>query len=93
MPSDSRPNKLEQFLFRVGVAELISIVCHPFFNRDDIADAVESFIDPLDPRLLRLQEIAAILACSDKRYLPPAYRDLDRAELGAEFETLRRAFR
>jgi AAA+ superfamily predicted ATPase len=62
-------------------------------DRADIADAVDSFIDPLDPRLLRLQEVAAILACSDKRYLPPAYRELDRAELGAEFELLRRAFR
>lgn len=62
-------------------------------ERDDLADAVESFIDPLDPRLLRLQELAAILACSDKRYLPKAYRDLDRAELGAEFEALRRVVR
>jgi AAA+ superfamily predicted ATPase len=58
----------------------------------DLADAVDSFIDPLDPRLLRLQELAAILACSDKRFLPAAYRDLDRADLGAEFEHLRRAF-
>ncbi len=62
-------------------------------EKDDLADAVDSFIDPLDPRLLRLQELAAILACSDKRFLPEAYRNLDRAELGAEFEALRRVIR
>jgi SpoVK/Ycf46/Vps4 family AAA+-type ATPase len=62
-------------------------------ERDDLADAVDSFIDPLDPRLLRLQELAAILACSDKRFLPANYRNLDRAELGAEFEALRRIVR
>lgn len=62
-------------------------------EKDDLSDAVESFIDPLDPRLLRLQELAAILACSDKRFLPESYRNLDRAELGTEFEALRRLFR
>ena len=62
-------------------------------ERADLEDAVDSFIDPLDPRLLRLQELAAILACSDKRFLPARYRDLDRAETSAEFEALRRVVR
>lgn len=62
-------------------------------TRADMDEAVESFIDPLDPRLLRLQELAAILACSDKRYLPDAYRELDRGETSAEFEALRRVVR
>ena len=44
-------------------------------------EAVNSFIDPLDPNLLALQELAAVLSCSDKRYLPPKYRDADRAAL------------
>jgi SpoVK/Ycf46/Vps4 family AAA+-type ATPase len=59
-------------------------------QREDLEDAVESFIDPLDPGLLRLQELAAILSCSDRRFLPEAYRNLDRAALTEEFERLRR---
>ena len=57
----------------------------------DIAEAVSSFIDALDPDLLRLQELAAVLACSDSRYLPGAYKSANRAELTQEFNTLKRA--
>jgi SpoVK/Ycf46/Vps4 family AAA+-type ATPase len=56
----------------------------------DLEESVESFIDPLDPRLLRLQELAAVLACSDRRYLPEQFRNADRAVLLAEFEMLKR---
>ncbi len=55
----------------------------------DLEEAVNSFIDPLDPDLLALQEIAAVLACSDKRYLPAQYQDLDRAELTRNFSELK----
>ncbi len=58
----------------------------------DLEEAVNSFIDPLDAELLRLQELAAILSCSDKRYLPESKRDLDRGELAAEFAHLKRRF-
>ena len=58
----------------------------------DLQEAVNSFIDPLDADLLRLQELAAILSCSDKRYLPEPLRELDRAELAAEFATLKRRY-
>jgi AAA+ superfamily predicted ATPase len=51
----------------------------------DLEEAVNSFIDPLDPELLALQELAAVLACSDRRYLPEKYRESDRAELLEEF--------
>lgn len=57
---------------------------------EDFTGAVDSFIDPLDPQLLRLQEFAAILSCSDSRFLPEKYRALDRAELASEFERLKR---
>ena len=57
---------------------------------EDFTGAVDSFIDPLDPQLLRLQEYAAILSCSDSRFLPEKYRTLDRAELATEFERLKR---
>jgi AAA+ superfamily predicted ATPase len=65
-------------------------------NRDldvqlaDLAEAIDSFIDPLDADLLRLQELAAILACSDRRYLPETKRDLDRPTLAAELAALKR---
>ncbi len=55
----------------------------------DLEEAVQSFIDPLDPDLLALQELAAVLACSDRRYLPPRYRDADRANLLEEFTRLK----
>jgi len=50
---------------------------------------VNSFIDPLDPDLLRLQELAAVLSCSDKRYLPEHYRNSDRGLLLEEFARLK----
>ena len=56
----------------------------------DLEEAVNSFIDPLDADLLRLQELAAILACSDKRYLPERLRTLDRGALADEFAHLKR---
>lgn len=59
-------------------------------NLADLEESVASFIDPLDPALLRMQELAAILACSDRRYLPKQYRDLDRASLAAEIDALKR---
>lgn len=55
----------------------------------DLEEAVNSFIDPLDPNLLQLQELAAVLACSDRRYLPERYRDADRASLLDQFQALK----
>ncbi len=65
-------------------------------NRDedvqlaDIELAVGSFIDPLDPNLLSVQEMAAVLSCSDKRYLPERFREVDRAALSELFLQLKR---
>ena len=56
---------------------------------EDLKEAVSSFIDPLDPNLLALQEIAAVLSCSDKRYLPERYAKADRALLMEEFARLK----
>jgi SpoVK/Ycf46/Vps4 family AAA+-type ATPase len=55
----------------------------------DLEEAVNSFIDPLDPRLLAMQELAAVLSCSDRRYLPERYRNADRAALLQEFTRLK----
>ena len=55
----------------------------------DLEEAVNSFVDPLDPDLLRMQELAAVLACSDRRYLPERYREADRASLLEEFAHLK----
>ena len=56
---------------------------------EDLKEAVESFIDPLDPDLLALQELAAVLACSDRRYLPARYAQADRGELMRTFAELK----
>ena len=58
-------------------------------KRNDLEEAVNSFIDPLDPNLLALQELAAVLACSDRRYLPERYRTADRALLLEDFSRLK----
>jgi len=55
----------------------------------DVREAVDSFIDPLDARLLALQEIAAVLACSDRRFLPERYRTAVREELAETYARLR----
>lgn len=54
-------------------------------QREDLQEAVDSFIDPLDPNLLALQELAAVLACSDRRYLPESYLGKDRGVLLEDF--------
>jgi len=54
----------------------------------DFQEAVNSFIDPLDPDLLALQELAAVLACSDRRYLPDRFQKADRAALMETFAQL-----
>jgi AAA+ superfamily predicted ATPase len=56
----------------------------------DLEEVINSFIDPLDPHLLELQELAAVLACSDRRYLPKTYREADRAALADRFAQLKR---
>lgn len=48
---------------------------------EDFKVSIESFIDPLDPNLLSLQELAAVLACSDKRFLPERYLNGNREDL------------
>jgi SpoVK/Ycf46/Vps4 family AAA+-type ATPase len=55
----------------------------------DMEEAIGSFIDALDPGLIRLQELAAVLACSDSRFLPEQYKKADRAALTLEFNRLR----
>jgi AAA+ superfamily predicted ATPase len=55
----------------------------------DVEEAVNSFIDPLDANLLALQELAAVLACSDRRYLPERFQQADRAALMEEFARLK----
>ncbi|MBM3852822.1 MAG: ATP-binding protein [Verrucomicrobia bacterium] len=59
----------------------------------DLREAVDSFIDPLDPDLLALQELAAVLACSDRRFLPEKYRSTPRADLSAAYAHARRTVR
>ena len=58
-------------------------------QRGDLEDAVNSFIDALDPDLLALQELAAVLACSDKRYLPERYANADRSAMLVMFGQLK----
>lgn len=60
----------------------------PVPTKEDIEEAINSFIDPLDPTLLRLQELAAVLACSDKRFLPLNYLEANRSELRMELQAL-----
>jgi AAA+ superfamily predicted ATPase len=58
-------------------------------QRADLEEAVNAFMDPLDPNLLALQELAAVLACSDRRYLPERYQKAERGGLLDEFARLK----
>ncbi|MCX7005458.1 MAG: AAA family ATPase [bacterium] len=55
----------------------------------DLQEAVASFVDPLDPTLIAMQDLAAVLACSDNRFLPARYRDVERATLTGTFALLK----
>ena len=57
-------------------------------QKDDLETVVNAFIDPLDAHQLTMQELAAVLACSDRRYLPERYATADRAALLEEFSHL-----
>ncbi len=59
----------------------------------DLEQAIDSFIDPLDPNLLELQELAAVLACSDRRFLPERHATVDRGEAMNRLELLKGRFR
>jgi hypothetical protein len=59
----------------------------------DLKTAVDTFIDPLDENLLALQELAAVLACSDRRFLPERYASGDRTEMREAYEAARRMVR
>lgn len=52
---------------------------------EDFCQAIDSFIDPLDANLLLVQEYAAVLACSDKRYLPARYSSVNRVVIEKKF--------
>lgn len=62
-------------------------------QKGDLEQAIDSFIDPLDPNLLELQELAAVLACSDRRFLPGRHAALDRGEAMVRMELLKSRFR
>jgi AAA+ superfamily predicted ATPase len=58
---------------------------------EDLREAVENFIDPLDQRLLEFQDLAAVLACSNKRFLPPRYQE-NRESLALRFGELKLSY-
>ncbi|CAM3063763.1 ATP-binding protein [Rariglobus hedericola] len=60
---------------------------------EDLQTAVDAFIDPLDENLLALQEAAAVLACSDRRFLPENYQTMDRSVLRSAYESAKRMLR
>lgn len=57
----------------------------------DFAEAAKSFIDPLDPNLIMLQELAAVLSCSDSRYLPEKYKNMNREDMYAQYSYLKKS--
>jgi SpoVK/Ycf46/Vps4 family AAA+-type ATPase len=59
----------------------------------DFQTAINSFIDPLDSNLITLQEYAAVLACSDRRFLPTIYVKQDRGDISKSFMILKEAIK
>ena len=57
-------------------------------SRADLDLEGKSYIPNLNPRALELQTLAAILECSDRRFLPDRLEALDRGEVQARFQEL-----
>lgn len=76
----------EAMLIRAQEAAVLKDQAAP--SKDDITEAINSFIDPLPPDLLLLQELAAVLACSDKRFLPEKYASMDRSKMQRDMQML-----
>jgi len=58
----------------------------------DFKEAVDGFIDSLDPKLIELQILAGVVSCSDKRYLPEKYTTMDLSNWHRRFEELKSSF-
>lgn len=59
----------------------------------DFQEAVDGFIDSLDPNLIELQILAGVISCSDKRYLPERFTRTDMSKWHRRFEELKLEFR
>lgn len=55
---------------------------------EDLKEAVDSFVDPLDGNLIRKQNLAAILSCSDSRLLPDKINKMNRDDLADTLKEL-----
>lgn len=60
-------------------------------TREDLELEAGAYIPNLSKRELELQVLAAIVECSDKRFLPPRLADLDRGQVRARMRALLRA--
>jgi AAA+ superfamily predicted ATPase len=58
----------------------------------DFKEAVEGYIDSLDPNLIELQILAGVVSCSDKRYLPEKFKTTDMSIWHRRFEALKMSF-
>jgi len=56
---------------------------------EDVKAESEAFLPPEHGEEIELQTIAAIVECSDKRFLPERYRDKDRGELSRRLTDLK----
>ncbi len=60
-------------------------------SKEDLELEAGSYIPNLSKRELELQVLAAIVECSDKRFLPPRLANLDRGQVRARMRALLRA--
>jgi AAA+ superfamily predicted ATPase len=59
-------------------------------TKEDVEVEAQSYIPNLPPEELELQMLAAIMECSDRRFLPPRLAKLDREEVITRFRELTR---
>lgn len=63
---------------------------HKTVHNDDLRLELASFMPPNYPEDIDLQMLAALVECSDRRFLPKRLADFDRQEALARFEELKR---
>ncbi|MBI3273008.1 MAG: ATP-binding protein [Planctomycetes bacterium] len=61
---------------------------HAAVTREDFSREVRDFIPPTYKHEVELQELAAVVECTSKEFLPSLYRTVDRVKLVARYQEL-----
>lgn len=85
-------SEVEAIIVRAMESAVLSGRDKKDISKEDFQEAVDGFIDSLDPNLIELQILAGVVSCSDKRYLPERFTKLEMSHWHRRFEELKMEF-